>query len=170
MTKNASLISWSLKGNLVGDHGASCIAKSMLKNKRHCPSEVNLSGCDIGNGGARTWADALPILGARGLRRLEMSCNNIKDDGALDLAVQIEKAEFGPLHLDLRQNNIGELGAGRLVESLTLNSTVAEIQMEGNLLSVTQNNIILGMADVLSRKNKANIERKGKNFKYSFWY
>ena len=73
------------------------------------------------------------VLMMKSLKRLDISFNNIGDDGAKMLSQGIlQTSTLGSLHLN--HCNIGAVGTGEIAHSLTINSSLEILWMNGNAI------------------------------------
>ena len=141
---NFSLTSLNLKGNSVGEDGASSLSKALKANSSL--TDLNLSHNRIGDAGASFLSQALKANSS--LTDLNLSINSIGDAGASSLSKAL-KANFSMTDLNLSCNRIGNAGASSLSKALKENSSLVVLGLTDNFIGDTG-------ASCLSKALKAN--------------
>ena len=117
---NSTLNELNLSSNNISDVGATDLAQALHHNSTL--EKLYLSSNNISDVGATDLAQALHHNST--LNELHLSNNNISDVGATDLAQALQhNSTLKMLHLD-GNNGIGEEGTPKLVQALTVNTSV----------------------------------------------
>lgn len=126
---NTTLQSLSLASNEFSDDGATAIASSLHDN--HTLTRLNMSEngvgpevhfrhddepCGIGEAGARALAAMLEVNSS--LRTLQLASCEVEDVGAHALAAAIRVGKTALTELDLRENQMSELGKAQLRDAM----------------------------------------------------
>lgn len=133
LKKNETIESLDLSSNGLGPHGAKELSSVfMFKNVL---LDLNLGGNDIGADGVSAMANALneerKVQGHCNLQRLSLNWNQLGDEGAIFLAMGLEKNSTIH-HLDLSHNKIGSLGALHLASTFGINYGLKEVLLNDN--------------------------------------
>ena len=116
----------------VGNEGCAVIA-GLLPTMTSL-EKLALRGADVGDGGARVLADALPVQ-AGSLTTLDLGGNRIGDDGATAIATAIAASNFlAQLHLD--GNRIGDNGATAIATAVAANNCLTKLNLDENRIRV----------------------------------
>ena len=141
---NSSLTSLNLKGNSIGEDGASSLSKTLKANSSL--TDLNLSYNRIGDAGASFLSQALKANSS--LTNLNLSINSIGDTGASSLSKAL-KANSSLTNLNLSFCKIGDAGASSISKALKANSYLTDLDLTGNRVGDTA-------ASCLSKALKAN--------------
>lgn len=121
LAENTVLISLNVSGNKLGDTGVESLAQGLAGNSTLAHLHLKNVGC--GNMGAQALAVVLPHTG---LSILDLSGNQIGDEGGVELGNALPEAE-NLQKLDLSDNRLGEEGKGMLLETSAF--TTAELEI-----------------------------------------
>ncbi|KAF1774529.1 Leucine-rich repeat domain, L domain-like [Phytophthora cactorum] len=135
---NSTLTHVDLAGNRLGEHGAGCLATSLMKNST--VRSLVLDDCGLTSEALKEWVAFFRSGTNTTLRHLSLAGNQIDDDGAGALGAMLQAAKTRNMHFDLRGNDLSTQG---LQDDDEPEAEVARSRMEFYL-----------------RKNKAAIERE----------
>jgi hypothetical protein len=130
LKSNTSLQSLNLHDNVIGDAGACALGEGLKQNYRLQVLDVGRN--TIGDDGAIGLGRALRCQTS--LKELNLSCNQVGDQGACALGHGLQSNCLKILNLSF--NQIGDAGAIGLGQGLQLNSSLQELNLAGNMLSV----------------------------------
>ncbi|KAH3762193.1 transport protein Sec24 [Pelomyxa schiedti] len=116
-----------LRGNSIGDEGASKIAESLVSNKSLV--SLYLERNSIGAEGASKIAESL--VSNKSLVSLDLGWNSIGDEGASKIAESLVSNK-SLVSLYLGGNSIGDEGASKIAESLVSNKSLVSLYLGGN--------------------------------------
>lgn len=125
---NEVLEQLSLRSHQIGDAGATVLASHLQENRTL--QMLDLSGNRIGSAGGEALA-AMFVYGASGVLTLNLSANDIKDDGAAAFAEALTTSRVLS-ELDLTNNSIGEMGLVSLAMGLAQNESLQRLALQGN--------------------------------------
>jgi len=116
-----------LSGNEIGDEGAKAIAEALKVNA--VLTELRLGANNIGDDGAKVIAEALKVNAV--LTKLSLWENSIGPEGAIAIAEAL-KVNAVLTELRLGANNIGDDGAKVIAEALKVNAVLTKLSLWEN--------------------------------------
>ncbi|KXZ55437.1 hypothetical protein GPECTOR_3g87 [Gonium pectorale] len=132
---SSRLASLHLALNRIGSRGAALLAGAT--KRPGCPlADVDLAGNgQVGEAGAKAWADALAAAGCQ-LRRLVLSGCEVPDGGAFTLGAAL-KANSSLRELGLADNHITTSGLALLAEVIKVNTGLELLDVSFNMVGPT---------------------------------
>ena len=107
------------------------LVKLLQQNSARSTAELWLGDLGLGAAGARALAGLLEQNSRVPVEKMDLKLNNIRDLGAVALARAI-KIQKTVTSIDLRDNSIGDAGAMAFADALDFNTTVQEINLSEN--------------------------------------
>ena len=130
--------------NNIGDDGITAIAGALSNSQQI--KELNIKQCGITLTGARSLAAGLLVNYS--VRRLDVSENNISDDGITAIAGTLSNSQISELNIS--RCGITLTGARLLAAVLPINNSIKRLDVSGNAITVKGARLIL--------KSSVNIE------------
>ncbi|GMF64799.1 unnamed protein product [Phytophthora lilii] len=129
---NSTLTHVDLSGNRLGEHGAGCLATSLMKNS--AVSSLVLSDCGLDGEALTKWVDFFRTGTNTTLSHLILANNQIDDDGAQTLGSMLQVVKTRYFHLDLRKNKLSTQGLQVLADAMkdACPTSVTAVQVEDN--------------------------------------
>eukprot|EP00903_Cladosiphon_okamuranus_P007786 g7535.t1 len=118
-----------LADNTLGVEGGRVLAEALASQP--LLTYVNLSECDLGDGGAAAVAEALSGT-APNVRELEFSYNELTREGAEAVAACAARKASSLEYLGLEGNEIGSAGAKSIAKALAPACTIRRVQLSTN--------------------------------------
>ncbi|KUF89825.1 NLRC3 protein [Phytophthora nicotianae] len=129
---NATLTHVDLTGNRLGEHGAGCLATSLMKNST--VKSLVLDDCGLTSEALKEWVVFFRSGTNTTLRHLSLAHNQIDDDGAEALGAMLQAANTRNMHFDLRGNDLSTHGLQILADAMknSCPASVTTVQVAGN--------------------------------------
>ncbi|KAF0719055.1 Aste57867_1316 [Aphanomyces stellatus] len=129
---NSSLTSCDLSGNAIGSHGSKCLSMSLHHNMTL--RRLSLHKCSLGTDGIADWAAFLQQGRNATLDTLDLSFNQIDDEGTALIASSLCNLKYKPSptrrwHLNLLGNPITDAGIAILATMMTSTTIVATLDV-----------------------------------------
>ncbi|KAI9983372.1 hypothetical protein PInf_007392 [Phytophthora infestans] len=158
---NSTLTHVDLTGNRLGEHGAGCLASSLMKNSS--VRTLVLDDCGLTSEALKEWVVFFQSGTNTTLRHLSLAGNQIGDDGAEALGAMLQAATTQNMHFDLRGNNLSTQGLHILSDAMknACPTSVTTVQVADNQDDdEPEAEMYRSRLDFYLRKNKAAIERE----------
>ncbi|ETP12430.1 hypothetical protein F441_12216 [Phytophthora nicotianae CJ01A1] len=158
---NATLTHVDLTGNRLGEHGAGCLATSLMKNST--VKSLVLDDCGLTSEALKEWVVFFRSGTNTTLRHLSLAHNQIDDDGAEALGAMLQAAKTRNMHFDLRGNDLSTHGLQILADAMknSCPASVTTVQVAGNQDDdEPEAEVYRTRMEFYLHKNKAAIERE----------
>ncbi|KAG7391400.1 hypothetical protein PHYPSEUDO_004935 [Phytophthora pseudosyringae] len=129
---NLTLTLVDLTGNRPGEHGAACLATSLMKNR--AVESLVLADCGLTSEALEGWVAFFRSGTNTTLRHLSLARNQIDDDGAAALGAMLRTAKTRDMQFDLRGNELSTQGLQVLALAMTeaCPTAVTAVQVANN--------------------------------------
>lgn len=158
---NSTLAHVDLSGNRLGEHGAACLATSLMKNRT--VTTLVLADCGLNCEALTEWVAFFRAGTNTTLRSLNLADNQIDDDGAGALGKMLQAAKARGMSFDLRGNELSTLGLQMLADAMknSCPTAVTAIQVQNNQDDDEPDALLYrSRMEFYLRRNKAAIERE----------
>ncbi|KAG6621420.1 NLRC3 protein [Phytophthora cinnamomi] len=158
---NSTLTHVDLTGNRLGEHGAACLATSLMKNS--AVTTLVLADCGLTSEALPEWVTFFQAGTNTTLRYLNLAGNQIDDDGAEALGAMLQTAKARDMNFDLRGNELSTRGLQVLADAMkgSCPTAVTAIQVENNQDDDEPDALLYrSRVEFYLRRNKASIERE----------
>ncbi|KAG1709551.1 hypothetical protein DVH05_020201 [Phytophthora capsici] len=159
LESNSTVTHVDLTGNRLGEHGAACLATSLLKNST--VKSLVLAECGLKSEALKEWVSFFQSGTNTTLCHLNLAHNQIDDDGARALAAMLQTVKTRGMQFDLRRNNLSTEGLRVLTDAMKAKTTVIAVEVEDNQDDDEPEAAVLQTRmEFYLRRNKAAIERE----------
>ncbi|KAG6973253.1 hypothetical protein JG688_00003619 [Phytophthora aleatoria] len=158
---NSTLTHVDLAGNRLGEHGAGCLATSLMKNST--VRSLVLDDCGLTSEALKEWVAFFRSGTNTTLRHLSLAGNQIDDDGAGALGAMLQAAKTRNMHFDLRGNDLSTQGLQILADAMknACPTSVTAVEVANNQDDdEPEAEVARSRMEFYLRKNKAAIERE----------
>ncbi|KAE9123457.1 hypothetical protein PF010_g6398 [Phytophthora fragariae] len=158
---NSTLTHVDLSGNRLGEHGAACLATSLMKNR--AVTSLVLADCGLTSEALTEWVAFFQAGTNTTLRYLNLADNQIDDDGAEALGAMLQTAKTRDMNFDLRGNELSTKGLQVLADAMkdSCPTAVTAIQVANNQDDDEPEALLYrSRMEFYLRRNKAAIERE----------
>ncbi|KAE9349317.1 hypothetical protein PF008_g6952 [Phytophthora fragariae] len=158
---NSTLTHVELSGNRLGEHGAACLATSLMKNR--AVTSLVLADCGLTSEALTEWVAFFQAGTNTTLRYLNLADNQIDDDGAEALGAMLQTAKTRDMNFDLRGNELSTKGLRVLADAMkdSCPTAVTAIQVANNQDDDEPEALLYrSRMEFYLRRNKAAIERE----------
>ncbi|KAE9049957.1 hypothetical protein PR003_g2985 [Phytophthora rubi] len=158
---NSTLTNVDLSGNRLGEHGAACLATSLMKNR--AVTSLVLADCGLTSEALTEWVAFFQAGTNTTLRYLNLADNQIDDEGAEALGAMLQTAKTRNMNFDLRGNELSTQGLQVLADAMkdSCPTAVTAIQVANNQDDDEPEALLYrSRMEFYLRRNKAAIERE----------
>ncbi|KAL3658169.1 hypothetical protein V7S43_016799 [Phytophthora oleae] len=158
LESNSTLTHVDLTGNRLGEHGAACLATSLLKNRT--VKSLVLAECGLKSEALKEWVSFFRSGSNTTLCHLNLAHNQIDDDGAGALAAMLQAVKTRNMQFDLRRNELSTQGLRVLTDAMKARTTVIAVQVgDSQDDDEPEAAVLQTRMEFYLRRNKAGIER-----------